>query len=129
MTPRLVAALVAALAVHFCVVPASAQELELTDDLSRGDLLEYARTLGKGEKAFPDRFKFAKDAAERPEWLFGIDVSHHDGTIDWSQTKKQKIIYAYVKATQGVNLFDGKFKNNWENLGALLYQTADECRG
>jgi lysozyme len=103
----------------FLPSPVAAEEQDLVDDLSRGDLLRYALTLDPGVRVVPDRFRFPTDAAARPEWVFGTDVSHHDGVVDWTKARRQQISYAYVKATQGIDFNDGMFKKNWEDLGRL----------
>ena len=36
----------------------------------------------------------------------GIDVSHHDGPIDWVQVKAAGIGFAFVKATEGLDFVD-----------------------
>jgi len=43
----------------------------------------------------------------------GIDVSHHQGKIDWQAVKKQDIQFAYIKSTEGVDYQDPMFKTNW----------------
>ena len=95
-----------------------AQQVELTDEVSRGDLLRYAASIDPEarSKAFPDSWRFSSDAESRPQWLFGIDVSHYDGKIDWTQARAQNIRYAYVKATQGVNSVDKTFQIHWPAL-------------
>ena len=40
----------------------------------------------------------------------GIDVSHHQGKIDWSRVKTD---FAYIKATEGGDYQDPKFRENW----------------
>jgi lysozyme len=98
---------------------ASAQTLDLVDDFSRGDLLRYAMSLGPQAKSVPDSFLFPNDATARREWVFGTDVSHHDGTIDWSKARKQEIRFAWVKVTQGVEYKDNMFAKNWADLGKM----------
>ena len=42
--------------------------------------------------------------------IFGIDVSHHQGNINWNKVKKwedNSIQFAYIKATEGAT-----YKNN-----------------
>jgi GH25 family lysozyme M1 (1,4-beta-N-acetylmuramidase) len=41
----------------------------------------------------------------------GIDVSHWDGTIDWSQVETNGVKFAYLKASEGTTLVDSKFAN------------------
>jgi lysozyme len=33
----------------------------------------------------------------------GIDVSHHNGSIDWKKVKADEIKFVFIKATQGIN--------------------------
>jgi GH25 family lysozyme M1 (1,4-beta-N-acetylmuramidase) len=48
--------------------------------------------------------------------LFGIDISHHNGVINWNEVTKSKhpIKYIFIKATEGQKLVDRRFHNNWE---------------
>lgn len=43
----------------------------------------------------------------------GIDVSHHQGDIDWKKIAAQDIQFAYIKATEGEDFLDQDFKHNW----------------
>ena len=49
--------------------------------------------------------------------ILGIDVSHYEGTINWPQVKASGIVFAFAKATQGVNLTDNTFVTNMVNGG------------
>lgn len=44
----------------------------------------------------------------------GIDVSHHQGAINWPVVARANVRFAYIKATEGQNLTDDRFKANWE---------------
>ncbi len=44
----------------------------------------------------------------------GIDVSHHQGSIDWSLLPEQGVDFAYIKATEGADLEDKRFDENWQ---------------
>lgn len=46
--------------------------------------------------------------------LFGIDVSRHQGAIDWSLVSNAGVNYVFIKATEGATWVDPKFKYNWE---------------
>lgn len=48
----------------------------------------------------------------------GIDVSHHQGRIDWAQVKKQSIDFVYIKATEGNDFIDPRFLQNWQKARA-----------
>lgn len=45
--------------------------------------------------------------------IHGIDVSHYQGHINWSEISKTDMAnYVYVKASEGQNLLDDKYKTN-----------------
>lgn len=45
----------------------------------------------------------------------GIDVSHHQGAIDWQRVAAQKRIrFAFIKATEGGDFKDSEFQANWQ---------------
>ncbi len=46
--------------------------------------------------------------------LWGIDVSHYQGDIDWTQVAQAGVQFAFVKATEGLGITDGKFLQNVE---------------
>lgn len=45
----------------------------------------------------------------------GIDVSHHQGNIDWYKVKNSSLKFAYIKATEGDDFVDKNFSDNWNN--------------
>ena len=47
--------------------------------------------------------------------LLGVDVSHHQGNINWSLVKSSGKVYAYVKASEGMTYTDPKFVTNMTN--------------
>lgn len=50
--------------------------------------------------------------------ISGIDVSHHQGTIDWAAVKGAKCDFAFIKATEGQTFVDSNFKRNREAANA-----------
>lgn len=44
---------------------------------------------------------------------YAVDVSHHQGTIDWSRVPADGITGAYIKATEGRGWVDPQFAANW----------------
>lgn len=61
----------------------------------------------------------------------GVDVSHHQGNIDWKIIAQQGIHFAYLKATEGGDFKDTKFQKNWQEakktglrVGAYHFFTA-----
>ncbi|UTS81798.1 glycoside hydrolase family 25 protein [Phaeobacter piscinae] len=52
----------------------------------------------------------------RTPWSYpihGIDVSRWQGDIDWHRAKAAGISFAYLKATEGGDLADPKFRDHW----------------
>jgi lysozyme len=48
---------------------------------------------------------------------YGIDISHHQGDIDWSKVdswEDKKISFVYIKATEGTTYKDNKYKQNFK---------------
>ncbi|MEJ2165549.1 MAG: GH25 family lysozyme [Desulfobacterales bacterium] len=43
----------------------------------------------------------------------GVDVSHHQGRIDWKTVREAGFRFVYIKATEGGNFLDPRFKTNW----------------
>ncbi|MBS6953000.1 MAG: hypothetical protein KH230_07175 [Enterocloster asparagiformis] len=48
----------------------------------------------------------------------GVDVSHYQGDIDWDALERQRIEFAYIKATEGSGLVDDRFAENWDKARA-----------
>jgi len=44
----------------------------------------------------------------------GIDVSHHQHTIDWAAVQSEGIQFAFIKATEGGDFKDTAFAKNWQ---------------
>jgi lysozyme len=43
----------------------------------------------------------------------GIDVSHHQGEIQWNAVRADGVDFAYIKATEGADMRDEAFARNW----------------
>jgi lysozyme len=50
------------------------------------------------------------------EKAFGIDVSHHNGRIDWQQVVDSQVTFAIAKATEGNSFVDPAFDYNWVEM-------------
>jgi lysozyme len=48
----------------------------------------------------------------------GLDVSHHQGPIDWVAVKNAGMTFAYIKATEGSDYKDPAFVRNWSDSAA-----------
>jgi lysozyme len=53
-------------------------------------------------------------AAARMHPVQGIDVSRYQGDIDWYDVKKAGTRFAFVKATEGGDMVDPNFRDNWD---------------
>ncbi len=51
----------------------------------------------------PDRTRFP---------VRGIDVSHHQGDIDWAEVAKDDVAFAFIKASEGGDFVDKRFREN-----------------
>lgn len=63
----------------------------------------------------------------------GVDVSHHQGAIDWERLKEDGVEFAYIKASEGETFNDPRFSRNWfaaEQAGILrgAYHFFSPCR-
>lgn len=48
---------------------------------------------------------------------YGVDVSVHQGAVDWSRVAGDDIAFAYLKATEGADHVDRRFAENWDGAG------------
>lgn len=51
--------------------------------------------------------------------ILGIDVSHYQGTVDWSSVKNSGVQFVYVKASQGTTSTDPMFATNVNGARAV----------
>lgn len=73
------------------------------------------------ERIFPLHYKtYAQFGIKIPTQYFvhGIDVSHHQGPINWKMVKGMKdkdvvLDFAFIKATEGLTHKDSRFRYNW----------------
>jgi lysozyme len=47
--------------------------------------------------------------------IHGIDLSKWQGTIDWPEVKDAGARFVFIKATEGGDHVDDRFRENWEN--------------
>jgi lysozyme len=43
----------------------------------------------------------------------GVDVSHHQGRIDWPAVRAAGMTFAFIKSSEGVDHVDSEFGRNW----------------
>lgn len=48
---------------------------------------------------------------------YGVDVSNHQGEIDWVLVAADDMEFAYIKATEGGDFVDKSFERNWHGAG------------
>src|SRR5262245_47120900 len=63
----------------------------------------------------------------------GVDVSAHQGAIDWRTLKSDGVSFAFIKATEGGDFTDAEFASNWrESRNAGIprgaYHFLTQCR-
>ena len=51
-------------------------------------------------------------ARAQSPYMLGVDVSHHQGTIDWSKVVDSGHVYAFHKATEGATFDDDMYATN-----------------
>lgn len=52
--------------------------------------------------------------------VYGIDISHHQGNIDWNALKEEgQVAFVFMKATEGGDFKDTKFQDNWRQAKAV----------
>ncbi|MEM7183759.1 MAG: GH25 family lysozyme [Spirochaetota bacterium] len=52
----------------------------------------------------------------------GIDISRHQGLINWQKVRSEKYRFVYIKATEateGSDYVDSQFKNNWKGAKSI----------
>jgi len=48
--------------------------------------------------------------------VYGVDVSEHQGEIDWTRVAAAQVRFAYVKATEGADYTDSRFAASWRGV-------------
>lgn len=49
--------------------------------------------------------------------IHGIDVARFQPSVDWRKARKAGVSFAFIKATEGGDLKDPKFKEHWRKAG------------
>ena len=50
-------------------------------------------------------------------YVQGVDVSAHQGHIDWDALARADVRFAYIKASEGATFIDPRFAVNWRDAG------------
>jgi len=56
-------------------------------------------------------------AQAQPTITEGVDVSHYQGTINWTAVRNAGKRFGMVKASEGTTYQDPSFRTNWQNMG------------
>lgn len=96
---------------------ANAQDDWQPSDRSRGDLARYELNefAAPADKGVVKDFKFPGDANDG---IYGIDVSHHNGPINWVKIAAGGAKFVYIKSSEGAGFKDKRFVDNWKGAGA-----------
>jgi len=92
--------------------------------------------LSKEERKIAD-LRMYEILSRHKDKVFGIDVSHYQGKIDWETVQNDNddfpIGFVFVRATAGKSKLDSEYKNNWKGAkqsgylrGAYHYYRPDE---
>ncbi len=96
--PRFILVLLACLLAVHAPAPSQAQTLiEPAAEVRFGDR-KPVKWRGRGPGAYP---------------VHGIDVARFQGEIDWRRARAAGVSFAFIKATEGGDLLDPKFKEYW----------------
>jgi lysozyme len=96
--------------------------------LGLGALAAGVGAIGAGVLAYPH-----VETARLWYDVVGVDVSHHQGSIDWRALAGTDVAFAYIKATEGGDFRDRRFQANWEGARAAgllrgAYHFFTQCR-
>jgi lysozyme len=58
----------------------------------------------------------APEACGAARRLAGVDVSHHQGAIDWKQVKAAGVVFAFARVADGTTVLDERFAENWKGM-------------
>ena len=53
-----------------------------------------------------------------PDFAQGIDVSHHQGGVNWNAVAASGISFTFIKATEGAHMTDAAFATYWNGARA-----------
>ncbi|MEQ8290942.1 MAG: GH25 family lysozyme [Roseovarius sp.] len=63
-----------------------------------------------------DPVDFGRNGPDRYP-VHGIDVARYQGTVDWHAAARAGVNFAFIKATEGGDLLDSQFAQNWQMSG------------
>ncbi|MDE7465466.1 MAG: hypothetical protein K2M59_03445 [Muribaculaceae bacterium] len=82
-------------------------------DSKKADRKASDNKSAKKKRKHPESKSDKKTDGKTGSGRFGIDVSHHNGVIEWQKVaKKAKPLFVYIKATEGSAYIDKDYKRN-----------------
>jgi lysozyme len=81
-------------------------------DEPRGSTAENTASAEPSPEQTPSKTTSSPAAPEptpRARPVRGVDVSHHQGEVDWVRVRRDRIGFAYLKATEGSSFTDPRF--------------------
>ena len=106
-----------AIATHFRSCAAS-QALTFARALNFSDGVRLVKKRGEAMQAASE----ARAVNGTDYAIQGIDVSHYQGSINWTSVKNSGKTFAFCKATEGTTYTDPTFATNWaamKNVGLI----------
>ena len=73
---------------------------------SGGEAARIALTANLAKNMSPERVGNAKEEGGLESEL-GIDLSHHNGNVNWKQIKESDVKFVFIKLTEGMTYYDG----------------------
>ena len=67
------------------------------------------------EKIIQPKEPLSPEPIKNDDWVKGIDVSHHNGDVNWDLVKKSGVDFVILKASEGSGFVDGTFIKNAVN--------------
>ena len=83
-------------------LPAMAQQVTISTRAAAFDDSDPVNFKGRGPHRYP---------------VHGIDVARFQGNIDWRAANQAGVNFAFIKATEGGDVLDPEFRNNWRAAG------------
>lgn len=116
--------------------PATAEPTVLTDE-STGVVVRHPELDWAGSQVARHEPVTSNKPMDAPmHGLLGLDVSSHQGDVDWTSVAQQGARFAYVKATEGVNYTNPYFAQQYDGSakaglihGAYHFATPDTSSG
>lgn len=101
-------------------------DLGYQESPTRSEQAKYAVTT-RGERLPAMHFRIPDDTYDN-SFVYGIDISHHNGELPLHSFFNNNIKFVVVKATEGIGFTDRKFADNWLKLSELTTPTNGETK-